>query len=108
LGKTKKFRARALLSKEEEAPANQDHLKRQVDSAREQLAGALKILGEKNVNLMKLRRQLDAVPGNSELNQYQRRFTELCTQGFFFLLLLFRPSLSFSKKKQNKNRFYCY
>ncbi|XP_046457734.1 coiled-coil domain-containing protein 93-like isoform X1 [Daphnia pulex] len=73
-------RNEALLSKEEEAPANQDHLKRQVDSAREQLAGALKILGEKNVNLMKLRRQLDAVPGNSELNQYQRRFTELCTQ----------------------------
>jgi hypothetical protein len=30
---------------------------------------------------MKLRRQLDAIPGNSELNQYQRRFTELCTQG---------------------------
>ncbi|XP_057377894.1 coiled-coil domain-containing protein 93-like [Daphnia carinata] len=67
------------LSKEE-APANQDQLKRQVDSAREQLAGALKTLGEKNVNLLKLRRQLDAVPGNAELNQYQRRFTELCTQ----------------------------
>ncbi|KAK4011295.1 coiled-coil domain-containing protein 93 [Daphnia magna] len=67
------------LSKEE-TPENQDQLKRQVDSAREQLTGALKILGEKNVNLMKLRRQLDAVPGNAELNQYQRRFTELCTQ----------------------------
>ncbi|KAI9557841.1 hypothetical protein GHT06_014590 [Daphnia sinensis] len=67
------------LSKEETAE-NQDQLKRQVDSAREQLTGALKILGEKNVHLMKLRRQLDAVPGNAELNQYQRRFTELCTQ----------------------------
>jgi hypothetical protein len=62
-----------------------------VDSAREQLASALKILGEKNVNLMKLRRQLDAIPGNSELNQYQRRFTELCTQG-----------KKMKKKKQNR------
>lgn len=66
-----------------------------MDSAREQLAGALKILGEKNVNLMKLRRQLDAVPGNAELNQYQRRFTELCTQGLFSIT-------------KNRLRTYCY
>ena len=65
-----------------------------MDSAREQLAGALKILGEKNVNLMKLRRQLDAIPGNSELNQYQRRFTELCTQG--------KKMKKKNKKKQNR------
>lgn len=69
------------LSKEE-TPANQDQLKRQVESAREQLAGAQKILGEKNMIVLKLRRQLDAVPGNAELNQYQRRFTELCSQGY--------------------------
>lgn len=38
---------------------------------------------------MKLRRQLDAVPGNAELNQYQRRFTELCTQGFIIIFFFF-------------------
>ena len=59
-----------------------------MDSAREQLAGALKSLGEKNVHLMKLRRQLDAVPGNAELNQYQRRFTELCTQGGILIIII--------------------
>jgi hypothetical protein len=73
-----------------------------VDSAREQLAGALKILGEKNVNLMKLRRQLDAVPGNSELNQYQRRFTELCTQGFFFFFFFFGCRFLFLRKTKQK------
>lgn len=73
-----------------------------MDSAREQLAGALKILGEKNVNLMKLRRQLDAVPGNSELNQYQRRFTELCTQGFFFFFFFFGRRFLFLRKNKTK------
>lgn len=84
-------------------PANQDQLKRQVESAREQLASALKSLGEKNVNLMKLRRQLDAVPGNAELNQYQRRFTELCTQGYYYFFVTFliqRWLFSISKKFQ--------
>lgn len=75
-----------------------------MDSAREQLAGALKILGEKNVNLMKLRRQLDAVPGNSELNQYQRRFTELCTQGFFFFFF-FGCRFLFLRKNKTKTDF---
>lgn len=76
------FRA---LTKQQTAPSNHDQLKRQVESAREQLAGALKTLGEKNMSLMRLRRQLDAVPGNAELNQYQRRFTELCAQGVLSL-----------------------
>lgn len=78
------FRA---LTKQQIDPSNHDQLKRQVESAREQLGGALKTLGEKNMSLMRLRRQLDAVPGNAELNQYQRRFTELCAQGVFLPLL---------------------
>ena len=66
---------------EEVAPVNEEQLKRQVEGVRQQLAGAQKTLGEKNVTLMRLRRQLDAVPSSAELNQYQRRFTELCAQG---------------------------
>ena len=50
-------------------------------TAHEQLASVLKVLGERNILLAKLRRQLDAVPGRSELSQYSRRFTELCAQG---------------------------
>lgn len=51
---------------------------------------------------MKLRRQLDAVPGNSELNQYQRRFTELCTQGFFFSSSFFGRRFLFLRKTKQK------
>jgi len=63
-----------------EQPEKEELLNQQLDGARQQLSSTLKILGEKNVTLSKLRRQLDAVPGSSELNQYHRRFTELCTQ----------------------------
>lgn len=98
------------LSTKEVAPANQDQLKRQVESAREQLAGALKTLGEKNVHLMKLRRQLDAIPGNAELNQYQRRFTELCTQGCIFVLTHYRLfwllSISMNRNWNRDTGFY--
>jgi len=58
----------------------EQRLSKQLVSVGEQLAGAKKTLGEKNVNVLRLRRQLDSVPGNAELNQYQRRFTELCLQ----------------------------
>ena len=69
------------LKNAEAQPQNQEKARQQFNSAQEQLASVLKVLGEKNVTLSKLRRQLDAVPGNSELNQYHRRFTELCSQG---------------------------
>lgn len=79
---------------------DQDHdkIQRRLDGVREQLAVAQKGLGEKNVALSKLRRQLDSVPGNAELNQYQRRFTELCTQGasYFFLFSPFSFAVFFS------------
>jgi len=58
-----------------------DVIQKKLDAVKEQLKNARKLLGERNVICMKLLRQLDAIPGNSELNQYQRRFTELCTQG---------------------------
>lgn len=59
---------------------DEERLLMQLESVREQLLGAKKSLGEKNISVMRLRRQLDSIPGNAELNQYQRRFTELCLQ----------------------------
>lgn len=39
-------------------------------------------LAKKNRVIASLTRQLDDVPGRSELTQYQRRFMELYNQGF--------------------------
>ena len=60
---------------------NEDELVYKLNGVREQLASAQKMLGERNIKAMQLLRLLDAIPGDSELNQYQRRFTELCAQG---------------------------
>ncbi len=70
------------LSADKPAVESENKIQLKLDHVREQLNGAQKTLGEKNVAVSRLKRQLDSVPGNAELNQYQRRFTELCTQGF--------------------------
>ena len=58
-----------------------EEMQHKSNAMKEQLSNGQKMLSERNMACMKLLRQLDAVPGNSELNQYQRRFTELCFQG---------------------------
>ena len=44
-------------------------------------------LAKKNRAIAKLMRQLDDIPGRSELTQYQRRFMELYNQGTFFNII---------------------
>lgn len=44
-------------------------------------------LAKKNRTLASLTRQLDDVPGRSELTQYQRRFLELYNQGIMIGIL---------------------
>jgi len=76
-----KRRNENLAKYSETMPAEEkDRIQKKLDAVSEQLKNAKRLLGERNVTYMKLLRQLDAIPGNSELNQYQRRFTELCTQ----------------------------
>jgi len=70
------------LGKQCETMADKDleEMQHKSNAMKEQLSNGQKMLSERNMACMKLLRQLDAVPGNSELNQYQRRFTELCFQ----------------------------
>lgn len=59
---------------EEERVKEYEELKEAVTRVRLQLA-------KKNRAIASVTRQLDDVPGRSELNQYQRRFMELYNQG---------------------------
>merc|ERR1740128_1214169 len=76
-----KRRNENLAKYSETMPAEEkDKIQHKSNAMKEQLSNGQKMLSERNMACMKLLRQLDAVPGNSELNQYQRRFTELCFQ----------------------------
>ena len=84
-----------------------DKIQKKLDAVSEQLKNAKRLLGERNVTYMKLLRQLDAIPGNSELNQYQRRFTELCTQGLCYseglcLFIMIMLDVSFWQSTKSK------
>lgn len=71
-------------------------------------------LAKKNRAIASLTRQLDDVPGRSELTQYQRRFMELYNQGlsicFYtlpYILLIARVELSlliYSFRKAQRNK----
>lgn len=53
------------------------------DQVKEAINRTRLLLAKKNRAIASLTRQLDDVPGRSELTQYQRRFMELYNQGTF-------------------------
>ena len=66
----------------------EDRLK-EYEQQKEALAKVRLQLAKKNRAIASLTRQLDDVPGRSELTQYQRRFMELYNQGLYANLFLY-------------------
>lgn len=64
------------------------------DTLRESVNKTRLLLAKKNRAIASLTRQLDDVPGRSELTQYQRRFMELYNQGLsifsLFIKMIFK------------------
>ncbi|KAK2581686.1 hypothetical protein KPH14_002175 [Odynerus spinipes] len=63
-----------------EAPAEEEDRLKEYEEQKELVARARLQLAKKNRAIASLTRQLDDVPGRSELTQYQRRFMELYNQ----------------------------
>lgn len=63
------------------APAEEEDRIKEYQEQKESVARVRLQLAKKNRAIASLTRQLDDVPGRSELTQYQRRFMELYNQG---------------------------
>lgn len=66
---------------EDGAPAEEEDRVKEYEDQKETVTRVRLQLAKKNRTIASLTRQLDDVPGRSELTQYQRRFMELYNQG---------------------------
>lgn len=66
---------------EDDAPAEEEDRVKEYEEQKEAMTRMRLQLAKKNRTIASLTRQLDDVPGRSELSQYQRRFMELYNQG---------------------------
>lgn len=66
---------------EDGAPAEEEDRVKEYEDQKEAVTRVRLQLAKKNRTIASLTRQLDDVPGRSELTQYQRRFMELYNQG---------------------------
>jgi len=63
------------------APVEEEDRAKEYEDQKEAITRVRLQLAKKNRIIASLTRQLDDVPGRSELTQYQRRFMELYNQG---------------------------
>lgn len=66
-------------------PQEKENQIAEYDSLKESINKTRLLLAKKNRAIASLTRQLDDVPGRSELTQYQRRFMELYNQGLLII-----------------------
>lgn len=66
---------------EDGAPVEEEDRVKEYEEQKEAVTRVRLQLAKKNRTIATLTRQLDDVPGRSELTQYQRRFMELYNQG---------------------------
>jgi len=66
---------------ESDAPTEEENRVKEYEEQKETMTRMRLQLAKKNRTIASLTRQLDDVPGRSELTQYQRRFMELYNQG---------------------------
>jgi len=66
---------------EGDAPTEEENRVKEYEEQKEAVTRMRLQLAKKNRTIASLTRQLDDVPGRSELTQYQRRFMELYNQG---------------------------
>lgn len=75
-----------LQEVEDDAPAEEEDCVKEYKEQKEAVIRMRLQLAKKNRIIASLMRQMDDVPGRSELTQYQRRFMELYNQGKLILI----------------------